>query len=105
MALRLVIGNKNYSSWSLRPWLLLRHMGVAFTEIRVPLSTPETPQALLQHSPTRTSPLETLRPPSAEHWLGTDELGRDVLARIAHGGRVSLAIFECTKPVIASRRA
>ncbi len=44
--LTLVIGNKNYSSWSLRPWLLLRHMGVAFSEIRVALSLPETTEAL-----------------------------------------------------------
>jgi peptide/nickel transport system permease protein len=31
-------------------------------------------------------------PPSAEHWLGTDRLNRDLLARVAHGARVSLAI-------------
>lgn len=36
----LVIGNRNYSSWSLRPWLLLRHFGVDFEERRLPLDTP-----------------------------------------------------------------
>ena len=33
-----------------------------------------------------------LSPPSAQHWLGTDQLGRDLLSRIIHGGRVSLLI-------------
>lgn len=33
--LKLVIGNKNYSSWSLRPWLLLRQSGITFEEVRV----------------------------------------------------------------------
>jgi glutathione S-transferase len=37
----LVIGNKNYSSWSLRPWLLLRHLALEFTELRLPLDTTE----------------------------------------------------------------
>jgi glutathione S-transferase len=37
----LVVGNKNYSSWSLRPWLLLRHFGVPFAEDVLPLDTPE----------------------------------------------------------------
>ena len=37
----LLIGNKNYSSWSLRPWLLLRHFDIQFEERRVPLDTPE----------------------------------------------------------------
>jgi glutathione S-transferase len=37
----LVVGNKNYSSWSLRPWLLLRHFGIDFAEDVLPLDTPE----------------------------------------------------------------
>jgi len=36
---------------------------------------------------------ETLRRPDARHWLGTDELGRDVLARLLWGGRISLSIM------------
>lgn len=47
----LVIGNKNYSSWSLRPWLLLKQAGIAFTEIRIPLSTPDSKAEILKHSP------------------------------------------------------
>ena len=35
--LTLVIGNKNYSSWSLRPWLLLKQAGIPFAERRLPL--------------------------------------------------------------------
>jgi glutathione S-transferase len=53
----LVIGNKNYSSWSLRPWLLLRHFGIAFDELRLPLDTPEFHDAIGRWSPTRTVPV------------------------------------------------
>ncbi len=38
---KLVIGNKNYSSWSLRAWLVARHSGLAFEEHRLALNTPE----------------------------------------------------------------
>jgi glutathione S-transferase len=41
MALNLVIGNKNYSSWSMRPWLALRANDIAFEEILIPLYTGE----------------------------------------------------------------
>ena len=41
MSYTLLIGNKNYSSWSLRPWLLLRAFGVPFTEERHVFDTPE----------------------------------------------------------------
>jgi glutathione S-transferase len=41
MALTLVIGNKNYSSWSMRPWLALKAGGVAFDEVFIPLYTGE----------------------------------------------------------------
>ncbi len=50
-AITLAIGNKNYSSWSLRPWLLLKQAGIAFTEIRIPLSTPDSRAEILKHSP------------------------------------------------------
>ena len=39
MALKLVIGNKNYSSWSMRPWLALKANNIAFEEIFIPLYT------------------------------------------------------------------
>ena len=39
MALTLVIGNKNYSSWSMRPWMALKAAGIAFDEIVIPLYT------------------------------------------------------------------
>ncbi|MGB0713994.1 MAG: glutathione S-transferase family protein [Gammaproteobacteria bacterium] len=44
--LTLVIGNKNYSSWSLRPWIWMRMAGIAFHEVRVPLFTPDTDATL-----------------------------------------------------------
>ena len=37
-----------------------------------------------------------LQPPSVEHWLGTDEVGRDILARIVHGARISLPVAFAT---------
>ena len=53
----LVIGNKNYSSWSLRPWLLLRHAGVEFEERRLLLDTPEFRRDIGQWSPTARVPV------------------------------------------------
>jgi oligopeptide transport system permease protein len=41
-----------------------------------------------------------LEPPSASHWLGTDSLGRDILARLAFGGRVSLGVAVLANSVI-----
>ena len=38
------------------------------------------------------APIERLRPPSWEHWFGTDNLGRDVLSRCIHGARLSVII-------------
>lgn len=47
---------------------------------------------LAQHSPRAISYTAILEPPSALHWFGTDELGRDVFARVVFGARVSLGI-------------
>ncbi len=40
--------------------------------------------------PIATNPLNAFSPPSAQHWFGTDDLGRDVFTRVAVGGRYSL---------------
>lgn len=47
---------------------------------------------LTPHSPTRSDPLAFSQPPDARHLLGTDDLGRDVLARILYGGRYTLGL-------------
>ena len=49
--LTLVIGNKNYSSWSLRPWLALKQAGIAFHEVAVELYGPDSKAQILTHSP------------------------------------------------------
>ncbi len=49
--LTLVIGNKNYSSWSLRPWLLLKHLDVPFEEVLITLDTPSTREDIEKFSP------------------------------------------------------
>lgn len=47
----LIIGNKNYSSWSLRAWLMLKHAQVNFDELRIPLFVPGAREQLLAQSP------------------------------------------------------
>lgn len=47
----LLIANKCYSSWSLRPWLLMKQARIAFEEVVVPLDRPDTRERILKHSP------------------------------------------------------
>jgi glutathione S-transferase len=53
----LVIANKLYSSWSLRPWLLLKQLGIAFDEIVIPLDRPTTKAEILKRSPAGKVPI------------------------------------------------
>jgi peptide/nickel transport system permease protein len=70
-----------------------RPLGIAALLLLVALTlTVVIGPQFVPHSPSRTNPLSILQPPSATHWLGTDELGRDVFARILAGGRVSLSV-------------
>lgn len=55
--LNLVIGDKRYSSWSLRPWLALRHANLTFREIKIRLRQPDTTQQVLKYSPSGKVPL------------------------------------------------
>jgi glutathione S-transferase len=50
-ALTIAIGNKNYSSWSLRGWLALKHTGQPFREVVIPLGRADTHESIRAHSP------------------------------------------------------
>ena len=55
--LLLAMGNKNYSSWSLRPWMLLKHLGLPFEERVLQLDTPQFASEVAGLSPTRRVPV------------------------------------------------
>lgn len=54
--MRLVIVNKAYSSWSLRPWLLMTHFAIPFDETVIPMGRPDTRARILEVSPTGKCP-------------------------------------------------
>jgi peptide/nickel transport system permease protein len=72
--------NTNKTSW----------IGLLFFVIVVVLAI--AAPVLSPFDPTDQNIMEKLRPPSVEHWLGTDSFGRDTLSRILYGARVSLVI-------------
>jgi glutathione S-transferase len=53
----LVIGNRNYSSWSMRPWLFMKQHGIAFEEVYIPLYQANSKERLLRHSPSGKVPV------------------------------------------------
>jgi glutathione S-transferase len=55
----LYLGNKNYSSWSLRPWLVMKQAGLAFDEVVIPLYQPTSKPEILLHSPSGRLPCLT----------------------------------------------
>ena len=73
-------------------WRVLRHPGalisVAYLAVTVLVSL--TAQWLLPIDPLNQDLAATLEPPGGEYWFGTDELGRDILARVIYGARTSL---------------
>lgn len=55
--MKLIIGNKNYSSWSLRPWILMRVKDIAFEEEYIPLYLPGSKDNMLVYSPAGKVPI------------------------------------------------
>lgn len=87
-----------------RRWLQFRANGLAilglivvvllvFVAFFAPLLAPDNPDA--QHLAAR------LQPPSAAHWLGTDELGRDLLSRVIYGTRITLGMVVAVVVIVA----
>src|SRR5271155_3217254 len=89
--------SRSHAAWvrRYRGWLQLRSNGLAMVglitillmivaSLAAPLIAPQDPTA--QDLAGR------LAPPSAEHWFGTDELGRDLFSRVLYGGRITLGM-------------
>jgi peptide/nickel transport system permease protein len=72
----------------------LRHRGGVLGSVLVLLFAlmALTADVIAPYDPLKQDLTQRLRPPSAEHWLGTDDFGRDVLSRVLHGSRVSLRL-------------
>jgi glutathione S-transferase len=57
MSLTLILGNKNYSSWSLRPWIAMKVAGLSFDEKIIPLYEPGSREQILAYSPAGKVPI------------------------------------------------
>lgn len=80
-------------------WIRFRKNGLAFGAaiyllllVVAAYSAPLVSQFVTGYDPAKTNLRETYRPPSAQHWFGTDEFGRDYFTRLLYGGQVSLTI-------------
>jgi glutathione S-transferase len=99
MHLKLIIGNKNYSSWSLRSWILLREAGIEFEEYRIPLYQEGSAAEIARFSPSGQVPVLMLGEQPvwdslaiaeavAERWPEKELWPADTVAR-AHARSVS----------------
>jgi peptide/nickel transport system permease protein len=97
------IGNQHTVSRSHVPWyrrLLSHRLAVIGGGILVILSlTAVFAEQLSAYEPVEIDLRHMLEPPSADHWLGTDDLGRDILSRLLHAGRISLSVGVATSVV------
>src|SRR5437763_16673132 len=71
-SMQLYIGNKNYSSWSLRAWLLMRHSGIAFEEVKLQLD--EKQSSALKRAIAAVSPAGRVPAPVGEGFAVWDTL-------------------------------
>jgi peptide/nickel transport system permease protein len=77
-------------------WLALRRNPLAMAGLAVVLAlllVAAIGPSLLSHSPILQTLTDRLQPPSAEHWFGTDQLGRDIFARVIYGSRITLKLI------------
>ncbi|MEV4205713.1 ABC transporter permease [Nocardia salmonicida] len=72
--------------WTRRHWTVALALLVVVTILAWAI----VPQLFTGYDPLAVNPAQKLEPPSVEHWFGTDQLGRDLYARIVYGARASL---------------
>lgn len=75
-------------TWLWRHPIILIGLSLLLIMVAIAILAP----LIAPYDPIRVNPTQRLKPPSAEHWFGTDALGRDVFSRVIYGGRVSLLV-------------
>jgi peptide/nickel transport system permease protein len=85
------IKEQNMASLIIRRFLKHRLAGIAIGALVI-LILAAVFAYLSPYTPTQQEPINSFKSPSADHWFGTDELGRDIFTRILYGGRVSLTV-------------
>jgi glutathione S-transferase len=93
--LKLVIGDRNYSSWSLRPWLVLKQAGLPFEEIYIRLRDTHTKVEIFKYSPSGKVPC----------LLDGDTVVWDSLAICEYLAEISPALWPSTRAARAEARA
>jgi len=85
------------STIAIAPWTAVVGLGFFFIIVGLVVAAP----LVTSYDPTEQVLLDRLQRPSGLHWLGTDQLGRDVFSRLLYGGRFSLAIAAITVGISA----
>lgn len=84
-------------------WLALRRNPLAVAGLAVVallLLVAAFGPAVVSQSPVDQTLTDRLQPPSAAHWFGTDQLGRDILARVVHGSRITLMLIAVVSIIV-----
>jgi peptide/nickel transport system permease protein len=99
-------GSRSQAAWGgrYRAWLQFRRNGLAMAgliAIIVMILASIFAPVLAPQSPDIQDLAGRLAPPSAAHWLGTDELGRDLFSRLLYGGRITLGMVVAIVLIVA----
>ena len=87
-----------------RAWLLFRHNGAAMAGLVIALlliAAAAGAPLIATTDPSAQDLARRLAPASAAHWLGTDELGRDIYSRVIYGGRITLGMVVAVVVLVA----
>ena len=79
---------RSWARWLWRHPVILTGLVLVLVMTTLAVASP----VFATHDPIKLNPTQRLKPPSAEHWFGTDQLGRDVYSRVIYGARISLIV-------------